>query len=85
MFRSWRDIQIHAKIDLKITKKLTKLSPIILSHGITANRSLYSCINQELASFGHIVFVLDHLDGSGSYTVKRNGSAVKIDTTLKVE
>ena len=48
--------------------KNKRIIPIIFSHGLTACRAFYSSLCIELASFGFIVFVLDHHDGSCSYT-----------------
>lgn len=42
--------------------------PIIFSHGLTACRGLYTNICSELASYGYMVFALDHHDGSCCYT-----------------
>ena len=48
--------------------KVNELIPIIISHGLTASRSLYSSLCSELASFGYMVFALDHHDGTCTYT-----------------
>lgn len=56
-----------------------------MSHGLMANRSLYSTICLELASFGYIVFAIDHHDGSGSYSQKLTGEEVRFDTTCPRE
>ena len=51
-----------------------------MSHGLIANRFIYSTICSELASFGYIVFSIDHFDGSGTYTEDVDGTPVKFDT-----
>jgi predicted dienelactone hydrolase len=48
--------------------------PIILSHGLTGSRALYSTAGRELASHGYIVFILDHHDGSCAYTEDSTGT-----------
>ncbi|CAH0476244.1 unnamed protein product [Peronospora belbahrii] len=37
---------------------------VIFSHGLAGSLELYSYVNQTLASFGHVVVVLNHCDGS---------------------
>ena len=48
--------------------KGNKLIPVIFSHGLSSNRSLLSGICRDFASHGHVVFSMDHKDGSSSYT-----------------
>ena len=35
-----------------------------------------------MASFGHIVFVIDHLDGSGTYTINQQGEVDVFNTSI---
>lgn len=76
----------HAKQNIGLATEFeqgtSKLSPIIFSHGLTSNRCLHNVTGCELASFGHIVFVIDHCDGSGSYTEDVRGNQVKFNTSL---
>ncbi|EGZ10322.1 hypothetical protein PHYSODRAFT_418251, partial [Phytophthora sojae] len=37
---------------------------LIFSHGLASSLELYSYVNQQLASHGHVVVVLNHCDGS---------------------
>jgi hypothetical protein len=37
---------------------------------------------QELASFGYIVFGLDHLDGSGNYTMLQGNKCMVFNTEM---
>ncbi|KAI9916364.1 hypothetical protein PsorP6_017830 [Peronosclerospora sorghi] len=39
---------------------------VIFSHGLAGSLELYSYVNQELASYGYVVVVLTHCDGSAS-------------------
>ena len=49
-----------------------KIKPIIFSHGLISNRNYYNSMGQEFASNGYIVFLIDHLDGSNIYTLKKD-------------
>ena len=73
----WRNVKVQVCKDGTLSKTFTKdgvnLIPIILSHGLTASRTRYTAICQELASHGYIVFALDHHDGSCPYTEDRTG------------
>jgi len=53
-----------------------KLKPVIFSHGLVCMGVSYSGILKDLASHGYIVFALNHQDGSGLYTEKRDGTPV---------
>lgn len=50
-----------------------KLIPVIYCHGLSSNRSMHSGTCRDLASHGYIVFVIDHEDGTSSYTVSEDG------------
>lgn len=55
-------------------KNHTKLSPVIFSHGFACHSGGYVGHMRELASHGHVVFGIDHLDGTCTYTeTKKNG------------
>ena len=47
---------------------------MVFSHGMTTCRTIYQCPHAEFASHGYIVFAIDHLDGSASYTELSNGT-----------
>ena len=62
-----------------------KLLPVIFSHGLTAHRGCYAINAMEFASHGYIVFCMDHLDGSNSYTERKvydYYEAVEFDTSF---
>ena len=44
------------------------MQPLFFSHGLTANRMLYSALYRELASCGYCVIALTHNDGSADYS-----------------
>jgi hypothetical protein len=70
----WAPIMIDGCTDGAISPKCSsKIVPIVLSHGLTAGRCLYSMLCQELAAHGYIVFAMDHHDGSCSYTEDSTG------------
>ena len=47
------------------------LQPIIISHGLGLSRSHYVVLSRELASYGFIVFVLNHNDRSCELTTSQ--------------
>lgn len=67
--------------DLPLVDELSAapLIPIILSHGLTGNRTIYQLNGQELASHGYIVFMMDHLDGSNMKTTTKSGKSYVFD------
>ena len=60
------------------------LIPIMYSHGLLGSAVGYNLTGLELASNGYIVFFIEHLDGSCSYTELSDGSCGVIDTNLKM-
>lgn len=44
------------------------MQPVVFSHGLSANRMLYSTLYMELASCGYCVIALTHNDGSADYS-----------------
>ena len=85
MFWPWREVEIHAKVDVELSEDFTsgsKLAPILFSHGFCGNRCMYSVQCSELASFGYLVFAIDHLDGSGNLTETRQQTIVKFNTSM---
>lgn len=89
MFTHWKKIRVNAKESVPLAHAFQsgekKLAPLIFSHGLTSNRCMHNVAGIEMASFGHIVFVIDHLDGSGSYTVDQKGKEVKFNTSTPRE
>ena len=61
-----------------------KLTPVVFSHGLTGSRTHYQMVFQEYASNGYIVFALDHLDGSCSYTRLKDGTPKHFDQSMPV-
>ena len=85
MFWPWREVEIHAKVDIELSEEFnlgSKLAPILFSHGFCGNRCMYSVQCSELASFGYLVFAIDHLDGSGNLTETRQQTIVKFNTSM---
>ena len=77
-FAAFRDITIDVTPDGPLANDFAtgkkKLVPIVFSHGLTANRSLYSTNARELSAHGFLVILLDHQDGTCSYTENKDGS-----------
>ena len=64
----------NKKNNVELNNDTNEIIPIIISHGLTASRSLYSTLCSEFASFGYMVFALDHHDGTCCYTEDQNAS-----------
>lgn len=81
----------HLEIDAHLSKEIAKnlegkkVIPIILSHGGTCSRSLYTSHCLELASCGYMVFALDHHDGSCHYTENEKGIKVEFNADLYIQ
>ena len=50
-----------------------RLIPIVFSHGLTDSRGMYQVTASEMASHGYIMFLIDHHDGTCSYTESKDG------------
>ena len=55
---------LHAQIMHAGPDKVPKLPPVVYSHGMLGNRTCYSFPCIDLASYGFIVFAVEHADGS---------------------
>jgi len=73
LIKAWLTPEVTVGCDADISTDFKygnkKLIPLIFSHGLTAAAKLYCVFCKELASWGMIVFALDHLDESAGYTV----------------
>jgi len=58
------------------TTTVPKYPVIIFSHGWSASWDFYSQICMSLASFGFIVIIFDHKDGSAAYTTNINNEDI---------
>ncbi len=61
---------------------MTKLPVVVFSHGLTGNVSVYSYQAMNLAANGHLVFNVDHSDGSAIGMKKSDGSFVNYDASI---
>lgn len=62
------DVYVPCLWQAPIFDSSDKFPVIVLSHGIGGNRTTYSTLCCELASYGFIVAALEHRDGSASMT-----------------
>lgn len=66
-------------------KTAQPLIPLIFSHGLSSNRTMHSGTCKDFASHGYIVFVMDHKDGSSSYTEEAEGhKGLYYDNTIQL-
>ena len=63
-FRHLLNEKMNVKYKAPLAKMEKKLNPIIFSHGIGGSVTFFSSICKDLASQGHLVFALEHQDGS---------------------
>ena len=61
-----------------------KLRPIFVSHGLNARSTSQSCLMRELASYGYIVFSMNHKDRTCMYTETRSGTPITYDTSFDI-
>lgn len=59
--------------DIASNLKQKALIPIIMSHGLSSNRTMHSGTCKDLASHGYVVFIMDHKDGTSSYWESSDG------------
>ena len=67
----------NADLHKDFTSGSKKLTPVISSHGLMANRGMHVYNLKELVSFGCIVYALDHTDTSCSYILDRKSNPPK--------
>lgn len=60
------------------------LRPVFMSHGLNGRSTSQSCIMRELASYGYIVFSMNHKDRTCLYTETRSGSPITYDTSFSI-
>lgn len=86
-FRYFRRIRMDTATDAEVSKDFKadksameveqvnkkSLVPVIFSHGLSSNRTLHSGTCRDLASFGYVVFALDHMDLTCSYFEGQDG------------
>jgi predicted dienelactone hydrolase len=65
------DVVMNGDIDIDFFEK--PIIPIVYCHGLSSNRTLHSGTCKDLASSGYMVFILDHKDGTSSYTYDKEG------------
>jgi hypothetical protein len=77
MFRHLRKVKMDTVEKGEISNDFAQngrpLIPIIFCHGISSNRTLHSGACKDFASHGYIVFALDHLDTTSTYTETNEG------------
>jgi len=64
------------------SEEVGELLPIVFSHGLRSTSLFHSSTARELASNGAIVFSIDHMDGSASYTETEEGVGVPFDLSI---
>lgn len=58
---------------------------IVFSHGLFGGREMYTSLCQDLASWGFIVVILQHQDGSSPVVLRPDGSAIVYKQLHKVQ
>ncbi|CDW85051.1 platelet-activating factor acetylhydrolase [Stylonychia lemnae] len=75
VFRHLRKVMMNVvqngEIDVDFYNK--PIIPLVYCHGLSSNRTMHSGTCKDLASSGYMVFILDHKDGTSSYTYDKDG------------
>lgn len=74
VFDSWAEIRTTASWEASLSRQAGKFPLLILSHGLSEPRSLYTGLAQDLASHGFFVVCVDH--PYGGITVLPDGRVV---------
>lgn len=61
-------LSITVPLQVRAAPALTKMQPVIFSHGLSGFNMFYSVLYRELASCGYFVVALTHNDGSACYS-----------------
>ena len=77
----WRGITIEVCPQGPLSRDFNKkpIIPILFSHGLTGGRTFYTAHAQEMASHGYLVMLIDHHDGTSSYTELPDRTPVLFD------
>ena len=79
---SWKLIQLDSKRNAKPLEG--KKFPIIcFSHGLCGSAAIYSYVTRSLVANGYVVVAIDHSDGSNPVIMKKDGSVLLRDSTVK--
>ena len=63
------DVVVGGQLAEEFRKGGKKLIPIVFSHGVRSNGSVYSMMLKEWASYGYLVLAINHLDDTCLHTV----------------
>ncbi|OQR96029.1 hypothetical protein THRCLA_07400 [Thraustotheca clavata] len=67
IFSHFKNAWLHALKEAPLLEPRKEGWPVLVfSHGLSGTLEMYASINEQLASEGFVVFVLNHSDGSGS-------------------
>eukprot|EP00347_Sterkiella_histriomuscorum_P003478 403364144 len=85
---SWKHIELevikNAPLADDFVKHSVPLLPMIFSHGLSGTNKAYSLQIRDYASHGHIIFAINHQDGSSAYTFDQNGDKLIFDSRPKI-
>eukprot|EP00743_Colponemidia_sp_Colp-15_P005641 GILK01006065.1.p1 GENE.GILK01006065.1~~GILK01006065.1.p1 ORF type:complete len:455 (-),score=64.98 GILK01006065.1:109-1473(-) len=74
LFNHLIDVRMRAYLNAPLSSESLDFVPLVFSHGMGGMRTAYTSICQELASYGYIVFVTEHNDGSAGVTRLPDGT-----------
>lgn len=72
------DVRIRGAVDAPIASGTDRFPVVVFSHGLGGQRTWYSNYCGELASRGHLVFSIEHRDGSAPAT-----QVIRADETVR--
>jgi predicted dienelactone hydrolase len=56
-----------AELHHDFSDRRTKLTPVLMSHGLMSNRTTQAALIYHLVSYGCIIYALNHTDGTATY------------------
>jgi hypothetical protein len=78
------DVITNGNMSSLFTTPDSSIIPIIFSHGNSAHRHMSYGLCKDLASYGYMVFALDHNDGSNSCSKLKDGTTLLFDAEQKL-
>jgi platelet-activating factor acetylhydrolase len=85
MVHMWRLTQLQAKEHAQPldVEENNKMPIIVYSPGLGGNAEMYSYQTRSLAANGYVVLVVDHMDGSASVVLRKDGTMLRRNESVR--
>ena len=70
------DVMLEGEIAIRFRNGEAQIRPIVFSHGLSGSNRLYVGLARDLASHGYLVIMLNHQDGTCTYTETKEGKGL---------